>query len=474
MKDLKIGIVVPVMKHITEITSDYKENVEILVRKYIVNKFKKYGEIIYPGMMRNEEEIEKISQEFQKNDIDIIIVVGLGYATSEITFSAIKDIEKPIIVLNTSTKKTIPENYSLKYAAMEQYVLANVEITHVLKRNGKKHIYFVSGLMDDENMHIKIAEYLIAARTIKKLKNSNIGFIGGSAFPGMMDVAVDEELVKSKFGINIIHFSDEEIVDTFKNISSDQIEEEKKKMLSKYLNISVNENEESFNKSIQMGLCHRDLINKYDLISVANYCYPAMRNPEISVPACMGTVMCTSDGIPFSCEGDIGTAIALYIMKEVAEDSTHVEFSISDYEKNAILMFHCGNGNLKFSRSAGDVKINFHQSFKKESCTVPEESFEGTSFEFVAKDGKATLLNTSLNNDSQWQINIGLGEVKYYKPVNLSIPQSWWKVCGSIDDFLERWCSTSPIHHMALGYGHQKNTLTKLSSLLDLNCYVIE
>ena len=470
---LKIGILVPMMKHLSELTPDFKGKIESEVNDYIIKKFNKYGEIVYPGLVRSIEDGKKAEQEFLSKDVDIIISVGMVYATSDITFSAIQNIKTPIILLNTSTKKTIPNDYSLTDAAKEQYVLTSVEIASVLKREDKKHFYIVSGLVDDENMHEKVAGYLKAAQIIKKLKNSNIGFIGGSTFPGMMDIIVDEVAVKNKFGASIIHFSNDEIASTFKSISKDQIEEEKKKMLSEYTNISINKNEESFNKSIQMGLCFKSLIDKYNLVSVANYCYPSMRNPEINVPACMGSVMCSTDGVPFSCEADIGNAIALYILKELAGASAHVEFSLSDYEKNAILMFHCGNGNLRLSRGPDDVEIKFHQSFKEETCTV-DNSSEGTSFEFSARDGKATLLSISTDKDSQWQINICSGEIKYYDPVNLSIPQSWWKVSGSIDDFIEKWCAAGPTHHMALGYGHQESILAKISLLLDLKCYIFE
>lgn len=173
------------------------------------------------------------------------------------------------------------------------------------------------------------------------------------------------------------------------------------------------------------------------------------------------------------CEEERGTAIVLFILKEVLGASALVEFSLSDYKKNAILIFHCGNRNLRFSRSPGDVEIKFHDSFKKEISNV-DDSYEGMVFEFSSKNGKAMLLSISTNTDFQWQMNICSGEIKYYPPVNLNIPQSWWQVSGSIDDFLEKWCFTGPIHHMAPGYGYQKGALAKISSLLELKSYTFE
>jgi len=466
MADFKIGLLVTTLKHQAELTSDFKKITEDKIKNLVSKKITKYGEIIYPGLILDINGAKKAEQEFLKNNVDIILILEIGYATSNIPFMAIQKVKKPVIILNTSTRRVINRDFSMvPDAAQEQYILGNIELACLLKRVDRKNYFIVSGLMDDNSLYEKLGEYLKAAQVTKKLENLNLGFIGDSAYPGMMDVVVDEVSVKDKFGINILHLDIKEITDIFKKIKKDEIEIEKERILDNYKNILINKDIEYFNQSIRMAICYKNLILKYNLAGVANYCQATLCNKQIGVPACMGTVICNTNGIPFSCEGDIGTAIALFITKEISGNSAHVEFSLSDYEKNAILMFHCGNGNLNFARNKQDIKIIQHPSYA-------ESNFKGTSFEFSCKSGEATLLNISMEKECSWKMVINKGEVKYFEPVNIGVPQAWWKVDSNIDDYIEKFCIAGPSHHMALAYGNLENVLTKIGLLMDLNIYI--
>lgn len=466
MTNFKIGLLVTTLRQQAELTLDFKKIAEDKVKNLVIKKIPKYGEIIYPGLILGVNDAKKAEQEFLKNNVDIILILEIGYATSNIPFIAIQNVKKPVIILNTSTIKVINRDFSMiPNAAQEQYILGNIELACLLKRVDRKHYFIVSGLMNEDSIYEKVGEYLKAAQITKKLENLNLGFIGNCVYPGMMDIVVDEVSVKDKFGINILHLDIREIIDIFKKIKIDEIEKEKERILNNYKNILINKDNEYFNQSIRMAICFDNLIQKYNLAGVANYCQDTLCNKQICVPSCMGTVICNTNGIPFSCEGDIGTAIALFITKELSGNSTHVEFSLADYEKNAILMFHCGNGNLNFARNKKDAKIIQHPSYK-------ESDYKGTSFEFSCKSGEATLLNISMEKECSWKMVINEGKVKYFEPVNIGVPQAWWKVDTNIDDYIEKFCIAGPSHHMALAYGNLEKILTKIGLLLDLNIYV--
>jgi len=160
----------------------------------------------------------------------------------------------------------------------------------------------------------------------------------------------------------------------------------------------------------------------------------------------MAGSICTSEGVPFSCEGDVGTAIGLFIMKKLAGNSGFTEFWMSDYEKNALLIGHCGMGNLNFASDKKAVKIHPHPSFE-------ETEFKGTTFEFSYKEGTGTLLNISMKKNCEWRMVICSGEIGSYNKIGIGVPYAWWKVNTDIDVFVERFCSTGAAHHMALAYG---------------------
>ncbi|MGZ8855774.1 MAG: L-arabinose isomerase family protein [Nitrososphaeraceae archaeon] len=463
--NLKIGLLVTSYTKYFEVWPDLRETLEGLVKNKIIKNIKKYGEILYPGLVDDIDSAKRVESEFIKKDVDVILIVELAYTTSNIPLAAIKNIKKPIIVLSTQVKDRVKNQLSLKELLSGNCLVGTEELTSALKRTNL-NFSIVSGLMDKESTYKELGVYFDAIRVVKKIKNSNIGLMGSIPFPGMMDFMVDETSIYRNFGMSVIHIDTVEIAQVYKSINTKEIDSLKNDLTNKYKKISLSD--EQFNNSIRMVASYKKLIEKYNLASVAVYCQPTMQNLDLGIAPCLGTSLLTTEGIPFSCEGDVGTAIALLIMKEITGDSVCAEHYILDYEKNAILLAHEGNGNLNFVRNNGDVEIMPHPMWKG-SCGY------GAVAKFSYKAGKSTIINIRPDNDDKWKMVISSGETIYFDPIqDLGIPQAWWKINMDLDDFIKRWCSEGPSHHIAFSYGAIEKTLVEIGSLLKLNVSVIK
>lgn len=464
MEKLKIGFMPVVLGIYAELIEGLEERYDKRIIKPVIKRLKDFGEVIYPGIVLDIERGKKAKEKFLRNDVDIIILLNLSYTASEIPFSVLREMNRPLIVMNSQSRKTIDTEFNISNLAEEHCLVGTTEITSILKRINYPHYYIISGLLNRDSTYKKLASYLEAARVIKVLKNSNIGFIGNTTYTGMLDIEVDETWVKNKFGLNIIHLSPVEIVNTFKAVSQKDIDSEEKSLSKKYKNIDLTKDQ--FDISIRMGLAYKKLIDKYKLSSVANYCQSTMYNPEIGLAPCLGTTMCMSVGTPFSCEGDIGNAVSLIVIKELTGNSTFSETYMLDYDKNAVLLGHCGQGNFNFAADEDDVHIMVNAAFG-------DTKHKAASSNFSYMDGEAVLCNMSTDSGCNWKMVISSGKVKHLPPVSLGVPQAWYDPGMNLDEFVEKWCSAGPSHHGALGYGDVKDTLAKIGDMLDLNVYMV-
>ena len=463
-KELKIGFLPVCLELIRNNTPNLLPEIDRRIKDIIVKRIRKFGKVVDPGLIFNIELGKKARTEFVKEDVDIIIIANMSYSSSEIPFSVIRGLGKPVIILNTSLIRSLQFRDTLVQMTAEHSFVGTTELTSLLKRIKYPHYYIVSGLMDRDSTYNKIAPYLEAARIVKVLSRSNIGFVGSTVYTGMLDIEVDETFLKDRFGVNIIHLKPSEISDTFSSISSAEIGKSKKALLKRYKNIDLTTKQ--FDDSVRMGITYQKLIDKYNLSSVANYCQSTLYDPRIGLPPCLGTTMCTSSGVPFSCEGDTGSAIALLIMQELTGNSTFTETYMLDYEREAILLGHCGQGNFNYARADEDVHIGVHPSFQ-------DGKIIGASSNFSYREGKATLLNMSTDSGCNWKMVISTGKLSYIPPANLGVPQGWWSPGMDLDEFVEKWCSAGPSHHAALGYGDMADTLTKVGNLLELNVNIV-
>ena len=463
-KELKIGFLPVCLELIRNNTPNLLPEIDRRIKDIIVKRIRKFGKVVDPGLIFNIELGKKARTDFLKEDVDIVIIANMSYSTSEIPFSVIRGLGKPVIILNTSLVRGLQSSDTVVQMVAEHSFVGTTELASLLKRISYPHYYIVSGLMDQDSTYNKIAPYLEAARIVKVLSQSNIGFVGSTVYTGMLDIEADETFLKNKFGVNIIHLKPSEIAETFSSISPKEIDKDKKALSKRYKNIDLTTKQ--FNDSVRMGITYQKLIDKYSLSSVANYCQSTIYDPRIGLPPCLGTTMCTSNGVPFSCEGDTGSAIALLIMKELTGNSTFAETYMIDYERKAVLLGHCGQGNFNYARADEDVHIGVHSSYQ-------DIKTKGASLNFSYREGKATLLNMSTDSGCNWKMVISTGNLSYQAPANLGVPQGWWIPGMDLDEFAEKWCSAGPSHHAALAYGDVAGILTKVGDLLDLNVNIV-
>ncbi|MCL4377562.1 MAG: hypothetical protein M1409_04135 [Actinobacteria bacterium] len=462
MEGLKIGLLATCLEEIANIDPEFNKNASFKVDNYILGRLKKYGEVIYPGFVLNKKDGKAAADEFIKNNVDMVVVCEISYTSSEIVYSALKNIDKLIVILNLQYRKTMGPDVVLKNISLEHCLVGSIEIASLLKRVGKKNLYTISGFASDETFE-KLEPYLQAARVVKTLKNSNIGFIGNSAYPGMMDVEVDETLIKKIFGVGIVHLSIDEIADAYRSITKEEIDTQKAVFLKDYKSVSIKDDWVS--DSIKMRLCYDRLIARHNLSSIANYCQTTACNSQFGFYPCLATSLCISCGVPFACEGDIGTSIALLIAQLLTGNSAFAELLMLDYERKSILFGHDGQGNLNYAVSKDEVNITTRYTGDK-SIWIATSNYS-------YKQGRAILLNISMDTNCAVKMVISSGEVLNYAPLNISFPHGWYNPGMALDEFVSKWCDAGASHHCAVAYGDIGNTLKIIGDFLNLKIFIV-
>jgi len=466
MSNLKIGLLATCVNLYYSVWPNLKQELESILKNEIIRRIKKFGDIVYPGFVVDDiKSAKKAGEELHRQNVDIVLIVEMNYSFSEVLFTAVKCIKKPIILLSTQLLSEVDANISFKELITGNCIVGNSEITSVLKRVGIDY-YVVSGLMNKDSTYKELGDYFKAIEVTKKLKDLNIDLIGSTPYPGMMDIMVDETFISNKFGSKIVYVGINDIVRIFNSVKQEEIEKFKKEISAKYKNIFLSP--EQFEISSKMTVCFKKIAKEYCLGSIALYCQPIMYNRELGISPDLAAVILNTKGIPVSAEGDVATAISMFIMNELTGNTTCAEQFILDYKKNAILLGHKGNGNLNFARNYDDIKIKPHPRLDGAYSL-------GAVAEFSAKEGKATILNMSPDSDSRWKMVISSGKIINFGSIkDWGSPHLWFKIDMNLDDYIRRWFSAGSSHHLAVSYGEVEETLAKIGSLLDLNVSIIK
>ena len=173
MPKLKIGIVPVHFEFAGETFPGFIEGIKHRLEEIIIKKLGEFGKVVSPGLICNTGQAKRAREFYIKNDIDIFIVIELGYTTSNIPYDSIKGINKPVIIFNTALVKNVAKDLDYGKLSFDDGVVGATEFASVLKRIGYCDYYIVSGLMDEDKTYKKIEN--IIRKVTNEHKNRDAG-----------------------------------------------------------------------------------------------------------------------------------------------------------------------------------------------------------------------------------------------------------------------------------------------------------
>lgn len=317
----------------------------------------------------------------------------------------------------------------------------------LIKRfNPKKKFDWIYIFPEDNNK--ELIEILKVLKVLKDLKNLKIIQLVGTA-PGFFNLEISEELLKSKLGIEIKKYPSLDILKEIIN-SLDKNEIEKvKEEIKKNINIPIEE--KWLEEGVKIALAIEELAQKEKAGAIASRCWPDFRE-NLSIFPCFSFAI-VSEKIPVSCEGDILSALGMYILKEISGKPTSV-LDLVYYDNKGIVLWHCGNT----PPSITEPPLNLDYQFNHPGM--------GTTLDSKFKEGEVTLFafNQELRNYLAISAKISYpfenkfrGSYAYIS--DLPLPPK---------ELFDLILKEGFPHHLILSYGDLKNSIRKLLYWLDI------
>ena len=160
-------------------------------------------ELIDGGMVTTKEQAQVAGDKFRAEDVDLVILQMLTYATSYNVLPVVRDLDVPVVVVNVQ-KKAQPDyaNTDIPTWLGDLYACgAPGEVVADLNRAGKRHAV-VTGVVEggDPAVAEQLEQWCRAAQVRRRLRRTNIAQIG-RPYPGMMDLYIDETNLYNRLGL---------------------------------------------------------------------------------------------------------------------------------------------------------------------------------------------------------------------------------------------------------------------------------
>lgn len=300
-----------------------------------------------PVIVSNDETARSAARFFQAEDVDLLCAAVITWSFDNLHVTILKRVPRPLAIV------AVPGIRAGSIVGAQQ---AGSLLTDL----GLEHAVFYGPESTAETWR-PLASYARAAAARMRLQMGKLGFIGRRT-PGMTPIAFDEVEITRRFGPLVESYGWEEIEELAREVRGDAVSEEVRKL--KTAAGTVDSDDSALEASVRIGIALKDLAEKSRILAWGIGCYP-----HYAGRACLTVGMLTEAGIPAGCEGDLNSALAMYLLQSFTGQPAHFgEILEVNEDDNSLVTSHCGCGAPSLAARPSDIALTPVRIWRRGVC----------------------------------------------------------------------------------------------------------
>jgi len=430
IKAPKVGFCI--VQHPVEVGSENSKKYLEMVKKVFPQDSISF--IVFNKVIDNDNCSKEAGLYFRENNIDLLIAVYASWSNDFHLVDMLEYIDVPLVLW------ALP--------GMETGSLCGIHQLGVVLFFLKKKYKIFFGALDDKNIHNQVLSYCRAAGLKNYLRKQKIGLFGYRVH-GMTEVTFDELELKNKFGPRIVHYGINELIKNSIEITNEEAAREWNSVKSVINKINVPDTYGL--EACKKYLAFKKIAEEENLAAFAVECYP-----ELMGQTCLSaSILAEKDGVIFSCEGDVNSAVAMIILNYLTGEPVHNTDLLDPDSENSVVFSHCGSGAFSIAKDKSCIEL----------CQVRLKE-NGVCVIFLPKLGEITLVNIVGRKDT-YRISVIEG---YSQETEMVFPGN--PVSARLDitsgKFLELIANNAIGHHWMIGYGKVLREIEHFAELADI------
>jgi L-arabinose isomerase len=444
----RIGLIVPYVTFYEKIAPVGAEKREFARR--VAERLQASMDVVDCGLVTTEEEANNAGGRLSKASIDAVVIVPAVATFGALGWAAVSQFSEPVCLWNIQPDEGVFADYDIGTLIRNSGGLGTQALANTLAREERP--FTVAFSTDGDSIPAKLTRFAEAAAVWNRVKRSRFGRVG-TVFPSMTDIAMSAEKWR---GAPIVSIPAERIVEAYARQPDAVVTAQVAELQAAHPVVEITA--EELYRSARLSLALDAIVREHALDGGAFNCHGenCLQNNQIGVSACYGVSRQTSEGRPFSCTGDLPTAIGMKVLQEVAGSVIYGELDLVDEGRGVVLLANGGEGH--FGAAIGPVTIAGNENFAGLHG-------RGASLRFAPFRGPATILSfTPLARDARYRRIAAEGMLEAAPPTRLGVFHAAFRFrgLGAVSAY-ERWCEAGPVHHLAIAPGEWMGHLKLLA-----------
>lgn len=455
---MKIGLLPLYIKLYDDNSPHMRPRLEAFYEK-IAAIFEARGlEVVRTPFCRLEDEFAAAVSGYEDKDVDAIVTLHMAYSPSLMSIKALANTPLPIIVLDTTETYSFGPDCPPGDISYNHGIHGVMDMCSMLSRYEKSYA-IAAGHYEQSDVIDRVIGYVKAATAAKALGGIKTAIMG-EAFDGMGDFSIPDEEMKSRFGVEIIRPTAEEMKSYSDSVTDEEIDCEYKKDLSKY-ETCEDFDESEYRENVRARLAVGKMLeDRTARAFTVNFSAVTGLATMPFIAACEGM----REGIGYAGEGDTLTASFVGAFLGSYEETNFVEIFCPDWKNNTLFLSHMGETNYRIA----DTKPTLLRKKIKYGAAVCAYSAN-----VRMKGGKGVYVNVSRQKDDFLLLASECEMLSVEEDGFKNSMRGWMKPKSSVAEFLEDISKVGATHHSVFIYGATADEMEFFGALLGLETVII-
>ena len=416
----------------------------------------------WTGMVDSPEAGKRAAGEIGGSGAQALLVVQTMAAPPSYAMAALDSLAGiPLVVWAAQRDRRLRAGFDQSDITTLGSTVGTPMLTNVLGRRGRP-FELVVGSTGDTSVVDRLVRTLRAGAVAQSVSRSRVARVG-RPIEGYDCVDVDDESLRAATGVELVPVDPAEIRDRYLRVSDvSAIEKEIGAGLE-----DVTRPTEGRTRSLRLALAMEQLDSAHGLHAGAMNCHVAeiRFGHDPGVTPCFGLGRETTRGVPWTCAGDVLTAVAMLVAKQLGGAALYHEIEAIDFETGEVVIANSGEHDLEWCPPSGRPRLQTNPWYRQDPMT-------GASVWFELPPGPATLVGfTPFHGEpSGFRLIAAEGEV-----TGRSFPDSptvggAFRFSGTapVEVVWRRWAEAGVNHHSAAAPGHLADQIEIVARFLGI------
>ena len=426
----------------------------------LTSEYGDWMELVFPGPARNREQREEYLSLFNQERMDGVMVVMMTYAPSNVGIRAFQENTLPVILANLQPERTVSGSWDMASLTYNQGIHGIQDLANCLSKLGMSPP-IISGDWQSEEFARSLKDWAYAAMTAQRLRRAKIATFG--QMPGMGDITGDPHDVMRVIGTQVDHAVSGEIYARMEAVDPNEVEAEMERDASNF-EIDPKLSAEKHRYAATMYVAIRNYLEELGYDGFCVHFDALGRDGRFEQIHMLAASNLMAAGYGYAAEGDVLCATLMVAGHVIADDAHFTEMYAMDFDRNAVLMSHMGEGNWRVAESDRKPRL-IDRELRIGGLGNPPTVL------FSADPGPATLASLANLSGGRFRLVVTEGNVlEHIELPNVEMPYFFIQPAkGRVEQLATSWLEAAGTHHQVMHRGHIKERWRLLAKVLGID-----